>query len=189
MKNRTIHILLIAVAVMMTAMTACKSTKKVTQTPETPPPPPEVNHLTVKDIRNADFSTLSMNFGTEIDAFVFRAANGDLLIPSWNLNRAQENSMVVLVGVTGSASVIDEHLQNYRAGACENDHRLRLRFGEGEKSGLPRHLRTVPERIRHSYQLRHNAGATHWQRHCGLPADQRRIRFGKQHHIHHICRA
>ena len=48
-----------------------------------------------------------MDFGAEIDAFVFRAANGDLLIPSWNLNRAQENSMVVLVGVTGSASVID----------------------------------------------------------------------------------
>lgn len=67
MKNRTIHILLIAVAVMMTVMTSCKSTKKVTQTPEIPPPPPEVNHLTVKDIRNADFSTLSMNFGTEID--------------------------------------------------------------------------------------------------------------------------
>ena len=65
MKNRTIHILLIAVAVLMTAMTACKSTKDVTQTPETPPPPPAVNHLT--DVRNADFSTLSMNFRTEID--------------------------------------------------------------------------------------------------------------------------
>lgn len=67
MKNRTIHILLIAVAVLMTAMTACKSTKDVTQTPETPTPPPAVNHLTVNDVRNADFSTLSMNFRTEID--------------------------------------------------------------------------------------------------------------------------
>ena len=48
-----------------------------------------------------------MDFGPQIDAFAFRAQNGDLLIPSWNLNRAQENTMVILVGITGKASVID----------------------------------------------------------------------------------
>ena len=48
-----------------------------------------------------------MDFGADIDAFAFRAANGDLLIPAWNLNRAQENSMIILLGVTGRPSVID----------------------------------------------------------------------------------
>lgn len=66
MKTKATHILLIIAAVALLAVTACKSTKNMTQTPETPPTPPTVNHLTVSDINNADFSTLSMNFSTEI---------------------------------------------------------------------------------------------------------------------------
>ena len=65
MKHITLHKLLIISAIALMAVTACKSTKYSTHPPETPPTPP-VNHPTVSDINNANFSTLAMNFSTEI---------------------------------------------------------------------------------------------------------------------------
>jgi hypothetical protein len=41
------------------------------------------------------------------DAFVFRARNGDLLIPNWNNERSINSRMVLLTGITGEASMVD----------------------------------------------------------------------------------
>ncbi|MBR0073094.1 MAG: DUF4292 domain-containing protein [Bacteroidales bacterium] len=66
MKSRTTHTILFAVGLSLMAVTACKTPKTVVKDSGTPTPPPVAKHITVSDIANADFSTLAMNFSTEL---------------------------------------------------------------------------------------------------------------------------
>ena len=55
--------------------------------------------------RNAEFLR-TLNDANEFQVYLFRAANGDYLVPSWNVNGSHFN-LLVLSNITGKVSIID----------------------------------------------------------------------------------
>ena len=66
MKNKRLCISLLVATVALMFVTACKTTKPTTTTTTVTPPPVVDNHLTLNEIKMSDFSTLQMNFRTEV---------------------------------------------------------------------------------------------------------------------------
>lgn len=66
MKNRRLYILLFVATVALIFATSCKTTKPTTTTTTVTPPLVVDNHVAVNEIKASDFSTLQMNFRTEI---------------------------------------------------------------------------------------------------------------------------
>ena len=66
MKNKRLYILLFVAAVALIFATSCKTTKPTTTTTTVTPPPVVDNHVALNEIKASDFSTLQMNFRTQI---------------------------------------------------------------------------------------------------------------------------
>ena len=66
MRTHRQYVFFVIAVVSLAIITSCKSTKNTAKNSDTPTPPPAAKTLTAKDINNADFSTLSMNFSTEL---------------------------------------------------------------------------------------------------------------------------